>query len=111
MIYAYYSRNPIDYHDALMPIHGFVYVRIMFFLLGTVGPTTDYHKNVNSKYIYLLAVFGGALIAVGHCSRPLAVPLYLVTVHLIAKLNFWTRMQVDSYKYVHERIDVLLGRY
>lgn len=100
MMYAYRTGDRVDYHDALVPIHAFVYTRVMFFLCGSIGPTTSFRKNVNSKYIYLLAVFGGALIAVGHCSKPLAVPLYLMTVHAIGKLNFWTRAHVDRYRYV-----------
>ena len=98
MIYAYYSGSRTDYHDALVPVHSFVYTRALFFLFGTVGPTTDFMKNVNSKYVYMLAVFGGAVIAIGHCHRPMAVPVYLMMVHIVGKVNFWTRRKVESYK-------------
>ncbi|KAK5030038.1 hypothetical protein LTR13_008350 [Exophiala sideris] len=98
MIYAYHTGNRVDYHDALVPIHAFGYTRVMFFLYGSIGPTTNFRKNVNSKYIYLIAVFGGAVVAVGHCSRPLAVPVYLMMVHAVGKLNFWTRVQFDWHR-------------
>lgn len=98
MCLAYLSQNRSHYHDALVPVHAFVYTRAFFFLLGTIGPTTDFSKNVNSKYIYLTAIIGGALVAVEHCHNVWATPLYLLILHAIGKVNFWTKTQVDYHK-------------
>lgn len=83
MALAYVTQDPMDYHDAVMPLHGFVYTRALLFLFGVMGPHPTLKDNINLRAGYSLAVFGAALIAVSHCSSPLAVPLYLAIVSLI----------------------------
>ncbi|KAF9894906.1 hypothetical protein FE257_004528 [Aspergillus nanangensis] len=95
ILYAYYSQTPTAYHDAIMPINAFVYTRVLIFLMATMGPTLSFHKNANSRFVYADAIFGGAVMAVGHCSKPEAVPIYLVIMHVLGKTGLWTRKQQD----------------
>ncbi|KAF2843264.1 hypothetical protein M501DRAFT_1012621 [Patellaria atrata CBS 101060] len=108
MIRAYYSKSPIEYHDAIVPIHSFVYARSLFFILGTIGPTPNFLKNANSKYVYAAAIYGAALVAVGHCVNQWAILQYMFCVHAIGKLNFWTRRSVDQCKERKEEIPKML---
>jgi hypothetical protein len=87
---AYVTKDPLDYHDAIMPLHGFVYTRALLFLFGIMGPHTTLKSNINLRESYSLAVSGAALIAVSHCSSPWAVALYLSVVSLIGILSRWT---------------------
>jgi hypothetical protein len=98
MLYAYFSRDPVAYHDAVMPIHGFVYTRALLALLGTMGPTTSFTENVNSKHVYAHAVFGAALLSVGHCSGGVTTIFYYVLlVHAVGKLSLYSRLRYDAY--------------
>ncbi|PTU16983.1 hypothetical protein P175DRAFT_0447294 [Aspergillus ochraceoroseus IBT 24754] len=90
IIRAYYTQSPVDYHDAIMPIHAFVYARAIIFILGTMGPSKSFLRNVNSRFVYTQAIFGGALIAIGHCSRPEAICVYVVIMHTLGKIGVWT---------------------
>lgn len=95
ILYAYYTQTPTAYHDAIMPINAFLYTRVLIFILATMGPTLSFHKNVNSRFIYSESIFGGAVIAIGHCSLPEAVPLYLILVHVLGKIGLWARRKQD----------------
>ncbi|KAF7596066.1 hypothetical protein BBP40_003328 [Aspergillus hancockii] len=98
MLYAYYTKNPVAYHDAMMPIHGFVYTRALLAILGTMGPTTSFVENVNSKDVYAHAVFGAALLSVGHCSGGVNTIFgYVLLVHAVGKLNLYTRLRYDNF--------------
>ncbi|PLB48641.1 hypothetical protein P170DRAFT_474994 [Aspergillus steynii IBT 23096] len=99
ILHAYYTQTPTAYHDAVMPIHAFIYTRVMFFLMGTMGPTLSFQKNVNSPFIYSEAILGGALIAVSHSSKPEAIGIYLSIVHVLGKIGLWTRRQRDACRY------------
>jgi predicted membrane channel-forming protein YqfA (hemolysin III family) len=96
---AYHTCSWTDYHDAIMPLHSFVYARSFFFILGTIGPTENFVKNVNSKYVYMAAITGGALISVGHCINPWSMSAYVALVHAIGKLNTWTRRKIDLQRF------------
>ncbi|QMW27828.1 hypothetical protein G4B84_003117 [Aspergillus flavus NRRL3357] len=87
ILVAYTTQNPIDYHDAIVPLHSFIYTRIIIFLFGTMGPSLSFSKNVNSPFVYAEAVFGGALIAIGHCTRPSAIIVYLLLVHAVGRVS------------------------
>ncbi|KJK64781.1 hypothetical protein P875_00010989 [Aspergillus parasiticus SU-1] len=87
ILVAYTTQNPIDYHDAIVPLHSFIYTRIIIFLFGTMGPSLSFSENVNSPFVYAEAVFGGALIAIGHCTRPSAIVAYLLLVHAVGRVS------------------------
>ena len=89
----------MDYHDAMMPLHGFVYTRALIFILGTLGPTTSFLVNVNSPFVYAEAVFGAALISVSHCSKSWAVMEYMSVVFIIGKLSLWTAVESQNSRY------------
>lgn len=36
MLLAYFGQNVAYYHDAIMPLHGFVYTRVIIFALNTL---------------------------------------------------------------------------
>ncbi|KKK13112.1 hypothetical protein ARAM_006752 [Aspergillus rambellii] len=99
IIRAYYTQSPVDYHDAIMPIHAFVYARAIIFILGTMGPSKSFLRNVNSRFVYTQAIFGGALIAIGHCSRPEAICVYVVIMHTLGKIGVWTSTKYNHYRY------------
>lgn len=100
MLYAYYTQSPADYHDALMPIHSFVYTRVLIFLMGTMGPTPSFQKNVNSRFVYSESILGGALIAVSHSTKPEAIAVYASIMHMVGKLSLWARRKHDAERYV-----------
>lgn len=100
IIHAYLTQSRTAYHDAVMPIHAFIYTRVMIFLMGTMGPTLSFHKNVNTRFVYSEAILGGALIAVSHSSRPEAIAIYLGIMHVLGKIGMWTRRQHDICRYV-----------
>lgn len=89
IVQAYMTRDPMDYHDALMPLHGFVYTRALLFMFGIMGPSIKLEDNINLREAYSLAVFGAAVAAVSHCSSPWAPPMYMATVCLIGVLSRW----------------------
>jgi hypothetical protein len=98
MLYAYYSKDPVAYHDAMMPIHGFAYTRALLGLLGTMGPTTSFIENVNSKDVYAHAVFGAALLSIGHCSGGVTtISYYVLLVHAVGKLSLYARLRYDKF--------------
>ncbi|KAL2824968.1 hypothetical protein BJY01DRAFT_241630 [Aspergillus pseudoustus] len=99
VIRAYYSQNPVHYHSSMMPLHGFVYTRALIFLLGTMGPSRDFIKNVNSPFVYAESVLGAALISVGHCHGSWPVPAYLTLMHLLGKISLWAGEQSEYYRY------------
>lgn len=78
-----------------MPLHGFVYTRALIFILGTMGPSRDFVKNVNSPFVYAESVLGAALISVGHCHGSWPIPVYLIFMHLIGKISLWVGEQHD----------------
>ncbi|GES64685.1 hypothetical protein ATEIFO6365_0009017400 [Aspergillus terreus] len=96
MLYAYYTQSPADYHDALMPIHSFVYTRVLIFLMGTMGPTPSFKKNVNSRFVYSESILGGALIAVSHSTKPEAIAVYASIMHMVGKVSLWARRKHDA---------------
>ncbi|KAL5042410.1 hypothetical protein BDW71DRAFT_200620 [Aspergillus fruticulosus] len=100
VIRAYCSQNPVHYHSSMMPLHGFVYTCALIFLLGTMGPSRDFIKNVNSLFVYAESVLGAALISVGHCQGSWPVPAYLILMHLLGKISL-TNGVADS---IHVRI-------
>ncbi|KAB8260431.1 hypothetical protein BDV32DRAFT_47149 [Aspergillus pseudonomiae] len=87
ILQAYASQDPVDYHDAIVPIHSFLYARIIIFLFGTMGPSLSFSKNVNSRFVYAEAIFGSALISIGHCTKPSAIVAYLLLVHAVGKIS------------------------
>ncbi|KAE8150416.1 hypothetical protein BDV25DRAFT_139820 [Aspergillus avenaceus] len=87
ILYAYYTQDPTAYHDAVMPIHAFIYTRALIVLPGTMGPSLDFTENINSRFVYAEAVFGGALMSIGHCSRADALLCYVLSVHIVGKLT------------------------
>jgi hypothetical protein len=89
IVQAYMTRDPMDYHDALMPLHGFVYTRALLFMFGIMGPSIVFKGNINFSEAYSLAVFGAAVTAVSHCSSPWAPPMYMATVFFIGVLSRW----------------------
>ncbi|RAL06458.1 uncharacterized protein BO97DRAFT_325581, partial [Aspergillus homomorphus CBS 101889] len=90
-----------DYHSSIMPLHGFVYTRALIFLLGTMGPTRSFVKNVNSPFVYAQSVLGAALISVSHCRGLWPVPTYLVLVHGLGKLSLRVQEKYQSCRYVN----------
>ncbi|KAE8357102.1 hypothetical protein BDV27DRAFT_96927 [Aspergillus caelatus] len=100
ILVAYTTQNSIDYYDAIMPLHSFLYTRIIIFLFGTMGPSLSFSKNVNSPFVYAEAVFGGALIAIGHCTKLSAIVAYLLLVHAVGKVSTFAgwRAWVESTK-------------
>ncbi|KAE8410320.1 hypothetical protein BDV36DRAFT_289689 [Aspergillus pseudocaelatus] len=100
VVRAYFSQNPVHYHDSMMPLHGFVYTRALIFLLGTMGPTRSFTTNVNSQFVYAESVFGAALISIGHCHGSWPVPVYLLLVHFLGKLSLWVEEIHESSKCV-----------
>ncbi|KAE8335186.1 hypothetical protein BDV24DRAFT_156234 [Aspergillus arachidicola] len=85
VVHAYSTQDPIHYHDCLMLLHGFVYTRVLIFLLGTMGPTRSFIKNVNSPFIYAQSALGAALISVGHCHGSWPMLSYLILMHSLGK--------------------------
>ncbi|KAI3017322.1 hypothetical protein CBS147347_10318 [Aspergillus niger] len=100
VVRAYLTQTNVDYHSSIMPLHGFVYTRALIFLLGTMGPTRSFVKNVNAPYVYAESVLGAALISVGHCHGSWSVPTYLVLVHAIGKLSLRIR---EKYEFCREK--------
>ncbi|KAL2783980.1 hypothetical protein BJX66DRAFT_330280 [Aspergillus keveii] len=96
VIRAYCSQSPVDYHSSMMPLHGFVYTRALIFLLGTMGPSRDFIKNVNSPFVYAESVLGAALISVGHCQGSWPVPTYLILMNLLGKISLWAGEQHED---------------
>ncbi|OJJ95815.1 hypothetical protein ASPACDRAFT_35706, partial [Aspergillus aculeatus ATCC 16872] len=84
---TYYTQTPTAYHNAIMPVHAFLYTRVLIFLIGTMGPTISFLKNVNSRFVYSESILGGALIAVSHYSKPEAVATYLLIIHVLGKVS------------------------
>jgi hypothetical protein len=95
VIRAYCTQNPVHYHSSMMPLHGFVYTRALIFILGTMGPSRDFVKNVNSPFVYAESVLGAALISVGHCHGSWPIPVYLMLMHLVGKISLWVGEQHD----------------
>jgi hypothetical protein len=79
----------------MMPLHGFHWVRVFFFLFGTIGMNARFKENVNKEEIYTLAIFGGGVIAMGMSDNPYAVTIYLGVVWTLGMVNKWTRCQLD----------------
>lgn len=100
VVRAYFSQNPVHYHDSMMPLHGFVYTRALIFLLGTMGPTRSFTTNVNSQFVYAESVFGAALISIGHCHGSWPVPVYLLLIHFLGKISLWVEEIHESSKCV-----------
>ncbi|KAE8372670.1 hypothetical protein BDV26DRAFT_285760 [Aspergillus bertholletiae] len=98
VVRAYYTQNPMDYHDSMMPLHGFVYTRALIFLLGTMGPTRSFVQNVNSPFVYAESVLGAALISVSHCHGSWPVLVYLTLMHLLGKISLWISEDHESRK-------------
>jgi hypothetical protein len=97
MLYAYYSKNPVAYHDSIMPIHGFAYTRASDYP-GTMGPTTSFVRNVDSKHVYGHAVLGAALLSVGHWSGGIVTAFsYILMVQFNGKLRLYSRLRYDDY--------------
>ncbi|KAJ6041397.1 uncharacterized protein N7446_010715 [Penicillium canescens] len=73
-----------------MPLHGFIYTRVILFVIGIMGPSDFLKDNINDPMAYTLAVFGAATISVSHMSSPWAVTWYLGTFTLIGIKNRWS---------------------
>ncbi|KAJ5742358.1 uncharacterized protein N7511_011544 [Penicillium nucicola] len=90
IVRAYLSEGPMDYHDAMMPLHGFIYTRVILFIIGIMGTSDHLKDNINDPMAYTLAVFGAATISVSHISSPWAIVWYLGTFTLIGIKNRWS---------------------
>ncbi|PYI36399.1 hypothetical protein BP00DRAFT_483569 [Aspergillus indologenus CBS 114.80] len=99
VVHAYITQTAMDYHSSIMPLHGFVYTRALIFLLGTIGPTRSFIKNVNSPFVYAQSVLGAALISVSHCRGLWPVPTYLVLVHRLGKLSLRVQEKYQSCRF------------
>ncbi|KAE8373802.1 hypothetical protein BDV26DRAFT_284819 [Aspergillus bertholletiae] len=111
ILQAYTTQNPIDYYDAIVPLHSFIYARAIIGLLGTMGPSQSFAKNVNSRFVYAEAIFGGALIAVGHCTKPSAMVAFLLSIHAAGKVSTYAGRRAWEVKYVYSFISFLLCRF
>ncbi|OGM50116.1 hypothetical protein ABOM_001299 [Aspergillus bombycis] len=87
ILQAYTSQDPIDYHDAIVSLHSFLYARIIIFLLGTMCPSLSFSKNINSRFVYAEAIFESVLISAGHCTKPSAIFAFLLLVQAIGKIS------------------------
>lgn len=98
-VYALVSQSPTVYHDAIVPLHSFVYARLLLFLYSTISPAPDFEDNINSKQVYNLAIAASPLIAIGQSHLGVAaVVAYLLVVHLVGKISLWTRAQLAQPK-------------
>jgi hypothetical protein len=67
-------------------------------ILGTMGPTKSFVRNVDSKHVYGHAVLGAALLSVGHCSGGIVTAFsYILMVQLNGKLSLYSRLRYDDY--------------
>lgn len=90
MVRAYLTKVPMNYHDAIMPIHGFVYTRSLLFLFGIIERFSSSNDAMNVHISYAEAVICAGCISVGHCSHPWAVCLYLGVFTMFGVLGQWT---------------------
>ncbi|KAI9929517.1 hypothetical protein ASPWEDRAFT_184012 [Aspergillus wentii DTO 134E9] len=104
ILHAYHTQEPMAYHDVIMPLHAFIYMRAFLFLFSTMGPTRDFIKNMNSRFVYALGITGSGAMAFGHCSSSWAGVAYFILVHLVGKFSLWTRRIYDSYIYAKKPV-------
>lgn len=97
IVQAYLTKAPMDYHDAIMPIHGFVYTRSLLFLFGLIGKSSPPKDNRSVQVSYAEAVICAGCISVSHCSHPWAVCLYLGVFTLCGGLGQWTSARYAIY--------------
>ncbi|KAJ5335643.1 uncharacterized protein N7506_005703 [Penicillium brevicompactum] len=90
IVQAYLTKAPMDYHDAIMPIHGFVYTRSLLFLFGLIEKSASPKDNRSAQVSYAEAVICAGCISVSHCGHPWAVCLYLGVFTLCGGLGQWT---------------------
>lgn len=97
--YALYTQSQIVYHDAIVPLHSFIYARLLLFVYSTISPSPDFEENINSKQVYNLAIAASPLIAIGQSHLGVtAVVAYLLLVHLVGKISLWTRGELAQPK-------------
>lgn len=80
-------QNPLHYYSSIMPLYGFMYTHALIFILGTIGPSRDFIKNINSLFIYTKSVLEAALISVSHCYRSWPILVYLILIYLLGKIS------------------------
>lgn len=80
----------MDYHDAMMPMHGFVYTRALLSIFGIIQQSSPHKDNISVRISYAEAVICAGCISVSHCSKPWAVSLYLGVFVVIGVLDQWT---------------------
>ena len=97
MTIALYTGKSQDYHDAIVPLHSFVYARVLLLLYSTMSPSPSFQKNINSRQVYNLAICVSAIMGVGQASRGIPAVLgYTLLVNLIGKISLWARARART---------------
>nr|XP_031861705.1 uncharacterized protein CI109_002936 [Kwoniella shandongensis]KAA5528777.1 hypothetical protein CI109_002936 [Kwoniella shandongensis] len=93
-IYALYTGRSQDYRDSILPLHSFIYARLLLLVFSTISSSSDFEGNINSRQVYNAAIIGSAIMAIGQGTRGVVgVVGYLMMVLVVGKIGLWTRAE------------------
>ncbi|KAK6337800.1 hypothetical protein TWF696_001280 [Orbilia brochopaga] len=104
---AYHLNSHSLYHDTIVVIHAFAYTRLICYLLTTTStfsesevPEYDCARKrsnevgISVAQTYTAAVYGAALLAMGHMELRCAGVAFLVLVGLIIRIEGWVAVRM-----------------
>ncbi|GAB7364960.1 hypothetical protein MBLNU230_g5745t1 [Neophaeotheca triangularis] len=95
MLYAVHVGEDAAYHDALVPIHAFIWARLFVALGGITGESSALLENANKPEVYTVAIGISALVAMQYAYSPHAPWAYMAIWIAVAMTNRWTRAQLE----------------